>query len=351
MIWCRNVAALKLAFSLLATDCSSAASVCGNEPLIPDNQLMWPHGSQQRLHCDHKPLLTSVGSSISLVMRNDVEMTGKSRDKVMDATLPGSYIAGNFRKGPFMRQPELGKKILELRKEKGLTQEELVEKCNISVMTLQRIETGEVTPRVFTIRTILAALDYDLGTIAEDEVGGTRAPASTLRKYLLLESDSTDFLYSQLTVAWVSGILYFMLGLFEGAADIVRLQEDRLIAGEAYYVVMKVAVLVTYVLFLGGFVALGGLTANYLLRITSFVLIIGNAVVIGYDIASVFHGPTEDAFILGMKSFTYGGIMIVWRCRVENPLIYGYIAASSHVPYHRRFLSLIVSAAPPAHLR
>jgi transcriptional regulator with XRE-family HTH domain len=30
-----------------------------------------------------------------------------------------------------MKQPELKKKISELRKDKGLTQEELVEKCNI----------------------------------------------------------------------------------------------------------------------------------------------------------------------------------------------------------------------------
>lgn len=38
-----------------------------------------------------------------------------------------------------MKQPELGKRISELRKEKGLTQEELVEKCNINVRTIQRI--------------------------------------------------------------------------------------------------------------------------------------------------------------------------------------------------------------------
>ncbi|QCR23159.1 helix-turn-helix domain-containing protein [Pontibacter sp. SGAir0037] len=60
-----------------------------------------------------------------------------------------------------MIQPELGKKILDLRKAKGLTQEELVEKCNISVRTLQRIESGEVTPRSYTIRIIFAALDYN----------------------------------------------------------------------------------------------------------------------------------------------------------------------------------------------
>ena len=60
-----------------------------------------------------------------------------------------------------MKQPELGKKIIELRKSKGLTQEELVEKCNLNVRTLQRIESGEVNPRDYTKKSIFAALDYD----------------------------------------------------------------------------------------------------------------------------------------------------------------------------------------------
>jgi transcriptional regulator with XRE-family HTH domain len=61
-----------------------------------------------------------------------------------------------------MQQPELGRKIVELRKAKGLTQEELVEKCNLNVRTLQRIEAGEVTPRSYTIKMIFNALDYGL---------------------------------------------------------------------------------------------------------------------------------------------------------------------------------------------
>ena len=59
-----------------------------------------------------------------------------------------------------MKQPELGKKIADLRKAQGLTQEELVERCNLSVRTLQRIESGDVEPRSHTIRVIFAALDY-----------------------------------------------------------------------------------------------------------------------------------------------------------------------------------------------
>ena len=61
-----------------------------------------------------------------------------------------------------MKQPELGQKIIELRKKKGLTQEELVEKCNINVRTLQRIESGEVNPRNFTIKIIFETLDYNI---------------------------------------------------------------------------------------------------------------------------------------------------------------------------------------------
>jgi transcriptional regulator with XRE-family HTH domain len=65
-----------------------------------------------------------------------------------------------------LQQPALGKQIVKLRKAKGLTQDELVEKCNLSVRTLQRIESGEVMPRSYTIKLIFAALGheaYDLG--------------------------------------------------------------------------------------------------------------------------------------------------------------------------------------------
>jgi transcriptional regulator with XRE-family HTH domain len=57
-----------------------------------------------------------------------------------------------------IQQPELGKKVLDLRKAKGITQEELVEKCNLSVRTLQRIESGEVSPRPITVKLIFEAL-------------------------------------------------------------------------------------------------------------------------------------------------------------------------------------------------
>jgi len=61
-----------------------------------------------------------------------------------------------------MKQPDLGKKIAELRQAKGLTQSELAEKCNLSTRTIQRIESAEVSPRSYTVKMIFACLEYDI---------------------------------------------------------------------------------------------------------------------------------------------------------------------------------------------
>jgi transcriptional regulator with XRE-family HTH domain len=55
----------------------------------------------------------------------------------------------------------IGQFIKETRLRKGLTQEELAEKTDISVRTIQRIENGEVDPRSFTLQTIASVLEIN----------------------------------------------------------------------------------------------------------------------------------------------------------------------------------------------
>ena len=55
----------------------------------------------------------------------------------------------------------LGKKLIEVRNAKGLTQDELAEKCNVTVRTIQRIESGTVKPRAYTIKVISEVLGFD----------------------------------------------------------------------------------------------------------------------------------------------------------------------------------------------
>ncbi len=214
-----------------------------------------------------------------------------------------------------MKQPALGRKISELRKEKGLTQEELVEKCNISVRTIQRIETGEVTPRSYTIKTILSALDYDLEKIAEENQQSETGKTAWLRNMMLIDIDldkPSDFLIKQLNIAWIFGIIYFILGFMEGAAEFSRFEADQLAFGTTGYVIVKVIVLVSYVFFQRGFIMIGGLFKNYLLKIISVVFIGVNVLIIGFDIVSIFYDSFDREVVLWGAALTYGAIGIVY---------------------------------------
>ncbi|MBD3581528.1 helix-turn-helix domain-containing protein [Flavobacterium selenitireducens] len=69
-----------------------------------------------------------------------------------------------------MKQPALGKKIAFLRAEKGMTQAELADLCNVTVRTVQRIEAAEVEPRSFTVKALFAALGQQAyATVPEGE--------------------------------------------------------------------------------------------------------------------------------------------------------------------------------------
>jgi len=64
---------------------------------------------------------------------------------------------------------ETGKLIKELRLKKGMTQEELADKTEVSARTIQRIENGEVDPRAYTLQMIARALEVDYSLFTENE--------------------------------------------------------------------------------------------------------------------------------------------------------------------------------------
>ncbi len=213
-----------------------------------------------------------------------------------------------------MKQPELGHRISELRKAKGLTQEELVEKCNISVRTIQRIETGEVNPRSYTVKTILSALGSDI-------------------KEIQTESSYPQVNRTSLQLAWVAGIGYFVLGILEAAMDYTRLIKSTQILegtvseflpvmdyGTTSYIIVKFLVVLTYVLFIRGFVLVGNMTGNSLLQIIAKVLIGTMVFIIGFDIVSLLYEPLDSLFVqlgiavtLGMLGIVFGIALVTLR--------------------------------------
>ncbi len=69
-----------------------------------------------------------------------------------------------------MNQHEIGNKILELRKAKGLTQEELAIRCGVNVRIVQKIEAGTVSPRMATLILIGTELDYKIPFEENDDI-------------------------------------------------------------------------------------------------------------------------------------------------------------------------------------
>lgn len=213
-----------------------------------------------------------------------------------------------------MKQPALGQKISEIRKSKGLTQEELVEQCNISVRTIQRIEAGEVTPRSYTIKTILSALDYDIEKISiENNL------TKEFKKLFLLEIDDkkeASFLIKQLNIAWISGCIYFLLGFAEAWVDYYRYSEEEMVISPVLYSVLKVVLLIAIVFFMRGFVLTGKILKNYLLKITAFILIFISILFYSFDIISLYFGDIDYTIVLGTEAMTYGIIGILFGISV-----------------------------------
>ena len=60
---------------------------------------------------------------------------------------------------------DLGNRLSQLRKSKGLTQEELAESAGINLRTIQRIESGETEPHGNTLRSICQVLEVQIDEI------------------------------------------------------------------------------------------------------------------------------------------------------------------------------------------
>ncbi|WP_370086137.1 helix-turn-helix domain-containing protein [Ekhidna sp.] len=200
-----------------------------------------------------------------------------------------------------MKQPELGKRLADLRQQKNLTQEELVEACNVSVRTIQRIESGEVTPRVSTVKILLSALDADFDSFKE-----TISPSKS-DKYL----QSTE---SWLQAAWISGIVYFVLGFLDAVLEYERFENLYEVDSIGFFVSVKLAYFLSYAIFIVGLIKLGDYFSNYLLKITGFLMIGLFAIITFFDIFSIFY-PISDTNLLSLgagESICVGAAGIVF---------------------------------------
>lgn len=209
-----------------------------------------------------------------------------------------------FKKQHIMKQPELGKKILELRKLKGFTQEELVEQCNINVRTIQRIEAGDVSPRSYTIKAILEVLGFDYSTIFEKTYSSGKFDR-------LLNINKANF-SKAINLAWIFGIVYFIVGFFEIATEYYRFEEKGQFMSNGLYIFVKIISVVSFILFFRGFVVVANMYKSYLLEIISFLMILSTLLFGFSDIFSIYFYPNIFEYVTIIKLVLSGILMILF---------------------------------------
>ncbi|MFY0605693.1 MAG: helix-turn-helix transcriptional regulator [Cyclobacteriaceae bacterium] len=192
-------------------------------------------------------------------------------------------------------QPRLGEILIDIRKEKGWTQEELVSESNVSVRTIQRIESGEVTPRYSTVKILLHALGYDMdewARLSQKEASKNVEPSNFLSS-MFTQTISKSQYSSTFNAAWIAGIIYTIFAI----ADIFlteifddKMSYDTMLTLAGIKIVGGISIYIFY----RGFVLLSDLFENSLVKAGSFLFTLSVIGMYVCDLALMALGIDND---------------------------------------------------------
>lgn len=207
-----------------------------------------------------------------------------------------------------MQQPALGNRLVSLRKEQNLTQEELVERSHVSVRTIQRIESGEVIPRLSTIKIIAKALSVDFESIVQTNQNQMKENTNWISALFIPSEQNSGGSKSALLTAAIAGIIYLILEIVKTALDLAWMTERFGQEGNIIYVTVVGCIVISYFLFMRGFITLGHLFDNGLLRIGGYLLLIGMIALSIMDVYTLFYLEEET----WMSWFPYMAAAVVF---------------------------------------
>lgn len=180
-----------------------------------------------------------------------------------------------------MDAKQLGYKIQELRKEKGMTQEDLAEKTGLSVRTIQRIESGEVDPRNYTLHVIAEALEIEITELKKEPepIPGMAGESETTKWLAFLHLSGLFVLVFPPLIIWILK-RDVIPGMNQHAKDVMNFQISMVIYLFASALLILVAVGIFLLPLLGIF--------------CTFVIIINTLKVLG---GNPYHYPLNIRFI------------------------------------------------------
>ncbi len=150
-----------------------------------------------------------------------------------------------------MNQIKIGSFIKELRKEKGLTQEQFAEQLNVSRRTVSRWETGNNLPDLDILIEMADYYDIDLRELLDGERKSEKMNKEleeTVLKVAEYSNEEKNILTRKMNVLFVVGIIAFSVYLilvYTGVADTYAEGKLAAIMLGLSYGIMTVGVLFT----------------------------------------------------------------------------------------------------------
>ncbi|NJN41523.1 MAG: helix-turn-helix transcriptional regulator [Flammeovirgaceae bacterium] len=192
----------------------------------------------------------------------------------------------------------------------------MVERCHVSVRTIQRIESGEVIPRVSTIKILCAALDENFESFAQSFPQNKHQKnnfMNTLFMFNIENSTNTVLFKNAFQMAAIAGAVYLFLEVMLIVFDVAWLHGELGTTGHTLYVIATLAAVVSFFTFMRGFLVFGHLFENGLLKIGAYIMIIGIIGVSVLDIYSLFYLSVEALLLpYSVASVIIGSMGIVF---------------------------------------
>jgi len=204
-----------------------------------------------------------------------------------------------------MKQPELGQKLSEIRKRKGISQQELADQCNLNIRTVQRIESGDVNPRPYTVRMYLKCLGYEFEKVMDETLEDKKR--KDMKKGFLTEKKS----YDKLKYAWVFGIIHFLVGFPESYYGSIAVEQPLEGSEIAVFILVKFASVIAYALFFMGFIELASRKKLNLLKIICQLMIITYAAFGAFQIIALLSENTIGGVLVG-ESLSFGVLSMIF---------------------------------------
>ena len=113
----------------------------------------------------------------------------------------------------------------------------------------------------------------------------------------------------QLKTAFVFGIIYFIAGFLEIFVDFLAFKDDWLF--NVIYVFSKFISFISLVFFFRGFIIISGLHKNYLLQISTFLIIVFSLAFTILDISALYFSDDFTGVISFSKLITFGALSVI----------------------------------------